>query len=40
MASWQVPDQWTFLTEIPKPSVGTFDKKQLRSRCANDQPYD
>ena len=24
---WWLPDQWTFITEVPKTSVGKFDKK-------------
>jgi len=29
---WQVPERWTLLTEVPKTSVGKFDKKTLRAR--------
>jgi fatty-acyl-CoA synthase len=32
--SWQVPDHWSFLPEVPKTSVGKFDKKLLRERYA------
>ena len=35
VAKWQVPEQWTFLSEVPKTSVGKFDKKLLRSRYAD-----
>jgi acyl-CoA synthetase (AMP-forming)/AMP-acid ligase II len=28
--SWQLPDHWSFVTEIPKTSVGKFDKKLIR----------
>jgi fatty-acyl-CoA synthase len=31
---WWVPDQWTFLEEIPKTSVGKFDKKVMRAAFA------
>lgn len=31
-AKWQLPEYWTFLDEVPKTSVGKFDKKQLRVR--------
>lgn len=31
VAKWWVPDQWAFLEEIPKTSVGKFDKKALRA---------
>jgi fatty-acyl-CoA synthase len=34
VASWQVPENWTFVDEVPKTSVGKFDKKVLRSRFA------
>ncbi len=32
MARWQVPDYWVFLDEVPKTTVGKFDKKVLRAR--------
>jgi fatty-acyl-CoA synthase len=35
VASWQVPENWTFLDEVPKTTVGKFDKKLLRARYAN-----
>jgi fatty-acyl-CoA synthase len=31
---WWLPDQWTFIHEIPKTSVGKFDKKVLRASFA------
>jgi len=34
VARWQVPENWTFVTEIPKTAVGKFDKKVLRARDA------
>ncbi len=34
VASWWVPERWVFLDEVPKTSVGKFDKKQLRARQA------
>jgi fatty-acyl-CoA synthase len=34
VARWWVPDRWAFVDEIPKTSVGKFDKKVLRSRHA------
>jgi fatty-acyl-CoA synthase len=34
VARWQVPENWTFVTEIPKTAVGKFDKKVLRTRLA------
>jgi len=33
-AKWWVPERWTFITEVPKTSVGKFDKKVLRARYA------
>jgi fatty-acyl-CoA synthase len=35
VARWQVPENWTFLAEIPKTAVGKFDKKVLRARLAD-----
>jgi fatty-acyl-CoA synthase len=35
VASWQVPENWTFVDEVPKTSVGKFDKKVLRARYAD-----
>jgi fatty-acyl-CoA synthase len=32
VASWQVPDDLVFVHEVPKTSVGKFDKKVLRDR--------
>ncbi|WP_040794454.1 long-chain fatty acid--CoA ligase [Nocardia higoensis] len=34
-AKWQLPERWTFVDEVPKTSVGKFDKKQLRTRYAD-----
>jgi fatty-acyl-CoA synthase len=31
---WQLPDQWTFVEEIPKTSVGKFNKKVMRAAFA------
>ena len=31
-ASWWIPDDVVFIDEIPKTSVGKFDKKVLRDR--------
>ena len=35
VARWQVPENWTFVAEIPKTAVGKFDKKVLRTRDAS-----
>jgi fatty-acyl-CoA synthase len=32
VAKWQVPERWSFITEVPKTSVGKFDKKVLRAQ--------
>jgi fatty-acyl-CoA synthase len=32
VARWWVPERWVFLDELPKTSVGKFDKKELRAR--------
>ena len=37
-ARWQLPDDIVFLAEIPKTSVGKFDKLALRRRYASHQP--
>ncbi|MFD6068929.1 MULTISPECIES: long-chain fatty acid--CoA ligase [Amycolatopsis] len=31
VAKWQLPENWTFVDEVPKTSVGKFDKKRLRA---------
>jgi fatty-acyl-CoA synthase len=35
LPTWQLPEHWSFVTEIPKTSVGKFDKKLIRQRYAN-----
>ena len=35
VASWQVPENWAFIDEVPKTTVGKFDKKVLRSHHAD-----
>ncbi len=34
IARWQVPERWAVIDEVPKTSVGKFDKKVLRQRYA------
>jgi fatty-acyl-CoA synthase len=34
VAHWQVPENWTFISEIPKTTVGKFEKKALRAKYA------
>ena len=33
---WWLPERWTFIDEVPKTSVGKFDKKLIRSRYSDD----
>jgi fatty-acyl-CoA synthase len=35
VAKWWLPDEFAFVDEIPKTSVGKFDKKVLRGRLAD-----
>lgn len=34
IAKWWMPDDVVFVAELPKTSVGKFDKKVLRQRFA------
>jgi fatty-acyl-CoA synthase len=34
IAAWQLPERWAFIDEVPKTSVGKFDKKVLRKLYA------
>ena len=34
VAKWWLPDEFAFIDEVPKTSVGKFDKKVLRKRLA------
>jgi len=36
VARWWLPERWTFVDEIPRTSVGKYDKKTIRSRYADD----
>jgi fatty-acyl-CoA synthase len=36
VAKWWVPDEFAFIDEVPKTSVGKFDKKVLRKRLADE----
>ncbi len=36
-AKFWLPERWTFIDEVPKTSVGKFDKKVLRARHAADE---
>jgi fatty-acyl-CoA synthase len=33
---WWLPERWAFADEIPRTSVGKYDKKTIRSRYAED----
>ncbi len=33
---WWLPERWTFVEEIPRTSVGKYDKKAIRARYAED----
>ena len=33
---WWLPERWTFVDEVPRTSVGKFDKKVIRARYADD----
>jgi fatty-acyl-CoA synthase len=35
VARWWLPDRWAYVGEIPKTSVGKFDKKALRKKVAD-----
>ena len=35
VARWQLPERWAFIDEVPKTSVGKFDKKVIRARYAD-----
>jgi fatty-acyl-CoA synthase len=32
---WQLPERWSFITEVPKTSVGKFAKTRIRDAYAN-----
>jgi fatty-acyl-CoA synthase len=34
-ARWQLPERWAFIDEVPKTSVGKFDKKVIRAQYAD-----
>jgi fatty-acyl-CoA synthase len=34
VARWWLPERFAFIAEVPKTSVGKFDKKVLRARYA------
>ncbi|MDA8195595.1 MAG: long-chain fatty acid--CoA ligase [Actinomycetota bacterium] len=37
VAKWWLPERWSFVEEIPKTSVGKFDKKVLRNLYSEDK---
>jgi fatty-acyl-CoA synthase len=36
VAKWWIPERIEFIDEVPKTSVGKFDKKVLRARLAEE----
>ncbi len=36
-AKWQLPDSWAFIDEVPRTSVGKFDKKVIRKWYAEQE---
>ena len=34
-AKWQLPDSWAFIDQVPRTSVGKFDKKVIRKWYAD-----
>ena len=34
LPKWMLPERWAVIDEVPKTSVGKFDKKVLRKRYA------
>jgi len=39
VARWWLPERWTFVDQVPRTSVGKYDKKTIRARYA-DGAYD
>jgi fatty-acyl-CoA synthase len=35
VSKWWVPERWTFIDQLPKTSVGKFDKKVIRAQHAD-----
>ena len=35
VSRWWLPERWVFIGEVPKTSVGKFDKKVLRAQYAD-----
>ena len=35
VVKWWIPERWTFIEEVPKTSVGKFDKKVIRKSYAD-----
>ena len=36
VARWWIPEEFAFIAEVPKTSVGKFDKKVLRAQLEED----
>jgi len=39
VAKWWLPERWAFVDQIPKTSVGKFDKKVIRAKIANGELF-
>jgi fatty-acyl-CoA synthase len=37
VAKWWLPEEFAFVSEVPKTSVGKFDKRRLRAALADGQ---
>ena len=37
VARWWIPERWTFIDQVPRTSVGKFDKKVLRASYADSE---
>jgi fatty-acyl-CoA synthase len=35
IARWQLPERWAFVEQVPRTSVGKFDKKVVRQQYAD-----
>jgi len=35
VVKWWLPERWAFVEEIPRTSVGKYDKKTIRARYAD-----
>ena len=40
VAKWWIPEEFAFIDEVPKTSVGKFDKKVLRQQLSDGELED